>query len=139
MSSTTSKSLSLFLYWNLSESASTTFSMRWSTHSHCSTHQWIDSATRSRATSESATMTSILNVMIYSLTSFYLSVNLIKCSHATSESASMTRSSSITSKSMSLFVYQTSTNSWACFYIKTSQWVCYNDKSMINLFNKQVD
>ncbi len=40
MSSTTSKSLSLFLYWNLSESASTTFSMQWSTRSHRSTYQW---------------------------------------------------------------------------------------------------
>ncbi len=91
---------------NLSESASTTFSMQWSTHSHRSTHQWIDSATRSRATSESATMTSTLNAMIYSLSLLYSSVNLIKRSCATSESASMTRSSSITSKFMSLFLYR---------------------------------
>ncbi len=41
MSSTTSKSLSLFLYRNFSESASTTFSMRWSTRSHRSIYQWI--------------------------------------------------------------------------------------------------
>ncbi len=41
MSSITSKSLSLFLYWNFSESASTTLSMQWSTHSHRSTYQWI--------------------------------------------------------------------------------------------------
>ncbi len=124
---------------NLSESASTTFSMQWSIHSHHFTHQWINSATHSHATSESATMTSTLNAMIYSLTSLYLSVNLIKCSHATSESASMTWSFSITSKFMSLFMYWISTNSWACFYIETSQWVYYNDKSMINLFNEQVD
>ena len=67
--------------------------------------------------------------MIYSLSSLYSSVNLIKCSCATSESAtmmssklissmskstsesaSMTRSSSITSKFMSLFLYQNLNN-----------------------------
>ncbi len=123
---------------NLSESASTTFSMQWSTHSHRSTHQWIDSATRSHATSESATMTSTLNAMIYSLTSFYLSVNLIKCSRATSESASMTWSSSITSKSMSLFMYQISTNSWACFYIETLSESASMTRSIVSLLQKQI-
>ncbi len=78
---------------------------------HHSINQQIDLSRVSVSISESATKTSFVNVMIYLLTSFYLSVNLIKCSHATSESASMTQSSSITSKSMSLFMYQISTNS----------------------------
>ena len=104
------------LQWHLS-------SMQWS--SHHSTYQWIDSSISSRATSESASMISILNAMIYSLSSLYLSVNLIirsratsepatmtssksisSMSKSTSESASMTRSSSITSKFMSLFLYR---------------------------------
>ncbi len=127
---------SLFQEVNLSESASMILSMQWFTHFHHSTHQWIDSATHSHATSESATMTFILNAMIYLLTSLYLSVNLIKCSCTTSEFASMTWSFLITSKFMSLFMYQILTNLWACFYIEISQWVCYNDKSMINLFNE---
>ncbi len=99
------------LQWYLS-------SMQWS--SHRSIYQWINSSISSHATSESVSMTSILNAMIYSLSS----VNLIIHSHATSESAtmissksislmskltsesaSMTRSSLITSKFMSLFLY----------------------------------
>ncbi len=40
-----------------------TSSMQWS--SHHSIYQWIDSSISSRATSESASMTSILNAMIY--------------------------------------------------------------------------
>ncbi len=71
------------LQWHLS-------SMQWSIYSHRSTYQWIDSSISSRATSEPASMTSILNAMIYSLSSFYSSVNLIIRSHATSEPASMT-------------------------------------------------
>jgi len=108
---------------SLSKSASMTSSMQWS--SHHSIYQWIDSSISLHATSESASMTFILNAMIYSLSSFYSSVNLIKHSCATSESAtmmssksissmskltsesaSMTWSSSITSKFMSLFLYQ---------------------------------
>ncbi len=71
------------LQWHLS-------SMQWLSYSHCSTNQWIDLSTRSRANSESATKMPFVNAMIYLLTSLYLSVNLIKCSHATSESATMT-------------------------------------------------
>ena len=55
----------------LSESASMTSSMRWS--SHRSTYQWIGSPISSRATSEPASMTLIVNAMIFS--SLYLSVN----------------------------------------------------------------
>jgi len=77
-----------------------TSSMQWS--SHHSIYQWIDSSISSRATSESASMTSILNAMIYSLSSFYSSVNLIIRSHATSESATMTSSKSISSMSKSI-------------------------------------
>jgi len=104
------------LQWHL-------LSMQWS--SHRSIYQWIDSSISSCATSESASMTSILNAMIYSLSLFYSSVNLIihscatsesatmtssksisSMSKSTSESASMTRSSLIISKFMSLFLYQ---------------------------------
>ncbi len=84
----------------ISESASMTLSMRWS--SHRSIYQWIDSSISSRATSESASITSILNAMIYSLSSLYSSVNLIIRSHATSESATMTSSKSISSMSKSI-------------------------------------
>ncbi len=56
------------LQWHL-------FSMQWSIYSHHSIYQWIDLSTRSCATSESASMISILNAMIYLLTSLYLSVN----------------------------------------------------------------
>jgi len=98
-------------------------SMWWS--SHRSIYQWIDLSINSHATSESASMTFILNAMIYSFSSLYSLVNLIIHSRATSESAtmtssksissmskstsefaSMTQSSSITSKFMSLFLYQ---------------------------------
>ncbi len=41
MPSTTSKPLSLFLYRNLSEPASTAPSMRWPTRPHRPTYQWI--------------------------------------------------------------------------------------------------
>jgi len=83
--------------------------------SHRSIHQWIDSPTRSCATSESASMTSILNAMIYSLSSLYSSVNLIICSCATSESATMTSSKLISSmsKSISESASMTSVNSWS--------------------------
>ncbi len=96
------------LQWHLS-------SMQWFIYSHRSTYQWIDSPISSRATSESALMTSILNAMIYSLSSFYSSVNLIICSRATSESATMTSSKSISSmrKSISESASMTSVNSWS--------------------------
>jgi len=84
----------------INESASMTSSMQWS--SHRSIYQWIDSFISSRATSEFASMTSILNAMIYSLSSLYLSVNLIIHSHATSESATMTSSKLISSMSKSI-------------------------------------
>ncbi len=71
------------LQWHLS-------SMQWFSYLHCFINQWIDLLTCSHANSESASMTSFVNMMIYLLTSLYLSVNLIKCSCATSESASMT-------------------------------------------------
>ncbi len=76
------------LQWHLS-------SMHWS--SHHSIYQWINSSISSHATSESASMTFILNAMIYSLSSFYSLVNLIIHSHATSESATMMSSKSISS------------------------------------------
>ncbi len=93
--------------------------------SHRSTHQWIDSSTRSCATSESASITSILNAMIYSLSSFYPSVNLIIRSHATSEPATMMSSKSISSmsKSISESALMTSVNSqslrWASRFFST--------------------
>ncbi len=83
------------LQWHL-------LSMQWSTRSHRSIYQWINLSTRSRATSESASMTSILNAMIYSLSSFYSSMNLIIHSRATSESATMTSSKLISSMSKSI-------------------------------------
>ncbi len=76
--------------------------MQWLIYSHHSTYQWINLSTCSHATSESASMTSILNAMIYSLSSFYSSVNLIICSHATSESATMMSSKLISSMSKSI-------------------------------------
>ncbi len=81
--------------------------------SHRSTHQWIDSSISSHATSESASMTSILNAMIYSLSSLYSLVNLIIHSHATSKSATMTSSKLISSmsKSISESASMTSVNS----------------------------
>ena len=96
------------LQWHLS-------SMQWS--SHHSIYQWIDSSISSRATSESASITSILNAMIYSLSSFYSSVNLIICSHATSESATMTSSKSISSMSKSIIesASMTSSMQWSIF------------------------
>jgi len=83
------------LQWHL-------LSMQWSTRSHRSIYQWIGLSTRSRATSESASMTSILNAMIYSLSSFYPPVNLVIRSHATSEPATMTSSKSTSSMSKSI-------------------------------------
>jgi len=100
-------------------------SMQWSIYSHCSIYQWINSSISSHATSESASMTSILNAMIYSLSSFYSSVNLIICSYATSESATMTSSKSISSmsKSISESASMTSVNSrslrWASRFFST--------------------
>ncbi len=93
--------------------------------SHRSTHQWIDSPTRSCATSEPDSMTSILNAMIYSLSSLYSPVNLIIRSHATSESATMTSSKSISSMSklISESASMTSVNSqplrWASRFFPT--------------------
>jgi len=69
---------------------------------HRSIYQWIDSSISLHATSESASMTFILNAIIYSLSSFYSSVNLIIHSHATSESATMTSSKLISSMSKSI-------------------------------------
>ncbi len=74
--------------------------MQWSSHHF--TYQWIDLSISSHATSESASMTSILNAMIYLLSSLYSSVNLIIRSHATSESATMMSSKSISSMSKSI-------------------------------------
>ena len=71
--------------------------MQW--FSHYFIYQWIDSSISSHATSESASITFILNAMIYLLSSLYSSVNLIIHSHATSESATMTSSKSISSMS----------------------------------------
>ena len=72
-------------------------SMQWSFHHFI--YQWINLSISLHATSESASMTFILNAMIYSLSSFYSSVNLIIHSHATSESATMMSSKSISSMS----------------------------------------
>ncbi len=85
---------------SISEFASMTSSMQWS--SHRSIYQWIDLSISSCATSESASMTSILNAMIYSLSSLYSSVNLIIHSYATSESATMMSSKLISSMSKSI-------------------------------------
>ncbi len=89
-------------------------SMRWPIYSHRSTYQWIDSPTSSRATSESASMTSILNAMAYSLSSFYPPVNLTIRSRATSEPATMASPKSISSmsKSISEPASMASVNSW---------------------------
>jgi len=77
-------------------------SMQWFIYSHRFIYQWIDSFINSHATSESASMTFILNAMIYSLSSLYSSVNLIIHSCATSESTTMTSSKSISLMSKSI-------------------------------------
>ena len=112
------------LQWHLS-------SMQWSIYSHRSTYQWIDSSISSRATSESASMTSILNAMIYSLSSFYSSVNLIIRSHATSESATMTSSKSISSMSKSISESASMTRSIVSLLERHSKWVCYKDRQRL--------
>ncbi len=58
--------------------------------SHHSTHQWINSFTRSCATSESATMTLHQCNDLSSHHSIYQWIDLLTHSYATSESASMT-------------------------------------------------
>ncbi len=104
------------LQWHLS-------SMRWSTSTslYLSVNRFAFS---SRATSESASMTSILNAMTYSLSSFYPSVNLIIRSRATSESATMTSSKSISSmsKSISESASMTSSMRWSS-HRSTYQWI----------------
>jgi len=104
------------LQWHLS-------SMQWSTSTslYLSVNQFVFS---SRATSESASMTSILNAMIYSLSSFYSSVNLIIRSRATSEPATMTSSKSISSmsKSISESASMTSSMQWSSHH-STYQWI----------------
>ncbi len=101
-------------------------SMWWLIYSHCSIYQWINLLTRSHATSESASMTSILNAMIYSLSSFYSSVNLIIHSRATSESATMMNSKSISSmsKSISESASMTLSMRWSIrSHRSTHQWI----------------
>ncbi len=119
------------LQWHLS-------SMQWSIYSHHSIYQWIDLSISSRATSESASMTSILNAMIYSLSSLYSSVNLIIHSHATSESATMTSSKSISSmsKSISESASMTSVNSWSLRW--ASQSSSSESASMISVNNQSL-
>ncbi len=112
------------LQWHL-------FSMRWSTRSHRSTYQWIDSPISSRATSESASMTSILNAMIYSLSSLYPSVNLIIRSRATSEPATMTSPKSISSMSKSISESASMTRSIVSLLERHSKWVCYKDRQQL--------
>ena len=96
------------LQWHLS-------SMQWSSHHFI--YQWIDSSISSHATSESASMTFILNAMIYSLSSLYSSMNLIIHSHATSELATMTSSKLISSmsKSISESASMTLSMQWSIF------------------------
>ncbi len=113
------------LQWHL-------FSMQWSTRSHRSTYQWIDLSTRSHATSESASMTSILNAMIYSLSSFYSPVNLVIRSHATSEPATMTssKSTSSMSKSISESASMTLSMRWSIrSHRSTHQWIDSSTRS----------
>ncbi len=107
------------LQWHLS-------SMQWSFHRFI--YQWIDSPISSHATSESASMTSILNAIIYSLSSFYSSVNLIIHSCATSESATMTSSKSISSmsKSTSEFASMTFSMQWSTHSHRSIyQWIWF--------------
>ncbi len=103
--------MSLLQWWTQSQSlqwASQSMSLlQWHCQcndlsSHHFTHQWINSFISSCATSESASMTSILNAIIYSLSLLYSSVNLIIYSHATSESATMTSLKLISSMSKSI-------------------------------------
>ncbi len=101
-----------------------TSSMQWS--SHRSIYQWIDSSISSHATSESASMTSILNAMIYSLSLFYSSVNLIIRLCATSESATMMSSKSISSMSKLISESASITLSMQWFirsHRSTHQWI----------------
>ncbi len=112
------------LQWHL-------FSMQWSTRSHRSIYQWIDSPISSRATSESASMTSILNAMIYSLSSLYSSVNLIIRSRATSESATMTSSKLISLMSKSISESASMTHSIVSLLERHSKWVCYKDRQWL--------
>ncbi len=112
------------LQWHL-------FSMRWPTRSHRSTYQWIDSPISSRATSEPASMTSILNAMIYSLSSLYPPVNLVIRSHATSEPATMTSSKSISSMSKSISEPASMTHSIVSLLERHSKWVCYKGRQRL--------
>ncbi len=113
--------------------------MRWS--SHRSIYQWIDSPISSRATSESASMTFILNAMIYSLSSLYSSVNLIIRSHATSEPATMTL------RQCNDLSSHRSTHQWTWSYIhmqlvsllqwhlSSMQWSIYSHRSIYQWIN----
>ncbi len=102
--------------------------MQWFIYSHCFIYQWINSFISSHATSESVSMTSILNAMIYSLSSFYLSMNLIIHSYATSEFVIMTSSKSISlmSKLISEFASMT-------FILNTMIYLLSSFYSSVNL------
>ncbi len=112
------------LQWHLS-------SMRWPTRSHRPTYQWIGPPTSSRATSEPASMTSILNAMAYPLSSPYPPVNLIIRSRATSEPATMASPKSIPSMSKSISEPASMARSIVSLLERHPKWACYKGRQRL--------
>ncbi len=116
-----------------SEPASMASSMRWP--SHRPTYQWTDPPTSSRATSEPASMTPILNAMAYPLSSPYPPVNLVIRPRATSEPATMAspKSTSSMSKSISEPASMASSKRWPThLHRSTYQWTDPSIRSCAN-------